>query len=133
MATFRIAVIGGDGIGPEVIDQAIRVADRAARRDKAKFQWNHLPWSSAYYLKTGHILPADGFDQLTKHDAILFGAIGSPDVPDAVTVHELLLPMRRKFDQYVNLRPSTLYPGVPGPLKNMAPGSIDLVVFRENT
>ena len=81
----------------------------------------------------GRILPADGWDTLRKHDAILFGAIGSPDVPDAVTVHEFLLPMRRRFDQYVNLRPSVLYAGVPCPLRDKAPGSIDIAVYRENT
>src|SRR5947208_584801 len=113
MASFRIAVIGGDGIGPEVIEQAIRVAERAVKRDRAEVSWNRLPWSSNYYLEHGHILPPDGWDQLKKHDAILFGAIGSDKCPDAVTVHELLLPMRRRFDQYVNLRPSALYPGVP--------------------
>jgi tartrate dehydrogenase/decarboxylase/D-malate dehydrogenase len=133
MATFRIAVLGGDGIGPEVIEQAIRVADAAARRDKTELNWNRLPWSSAFYLQHGHIMPPDGWDQLAKHDAILFGAIGDARVPDAVTVHELLLPMRRRFDQYVNLRPSTLYPGVPSPLKDKKPGSIDLAVYRENT
>ncbi|MFL5329010.1 MAG: 3-isopropylmalate dehydrogenase [Gemmataceae bacterium] len=133
MATFRIAVLGGDGIGPEVIEQAIRVADAAARRDKTELNWNRLPWSSAFYLQHGHIMPPDGWDQLAKHDAILFGAIGDARVPDAVTVHELLLPMRRRFDQYVNLRPSTLYPGVPSPLKDKKPGTIDLAVYRENT
>jgi tartrate dehydrogenase/decarboxylase / D-malate dehydrogenase len=133
MASFRIAVIGGDGIGPEVIDQAMRVAERAAKVDRTELSWNKLPWSSNYYVETGRIMPADGFEQLKKHDAILFGAIGSSQCPDAVTVHELLLPMRRNFDQYVNLRPSTLYPGVPSPLKDKAPGSIDLAVYRENT
>lgn len=133
MATFRIAVIGGDGIGPEVIGPAVRVAERAATRAGTTLEWNHLPWSSNYYLETGHILPADGFEQLLTHDAILFGAIGSPQVPDMVTVHELLLPMRRKFDQYVNLRPSSLFPGVPSPLKDKSPGSIDIAVYRENT
>jgi tartrate dehydrogenase/decarboxylase/D-malate dehydrogenase len=133
MASFRIAVIGGDGIGPEVIDQAIRVAERAAKADGAELAWNKLPWSSNYYVETGRIMPADGFEQLNKHDAILFGAIGSSQCPDAVTVHELLLPMRRNFDQYVNLRPSTLYPGVPSPLKDKTPSSIDLAVYRENT
>ena len=133
MAAFRIAAIGGDGIGPEVIAQAVRVAERAGRRDRAELQWNHLPWSSAYYKANGRILPADGWDILQKHDAILFGAIGSPDVPEAVTAHELLLPMRRRFDQYVNLRPSVLYAGVPCPLRDKAPGSIDLAMYRENT
>jgi tartrate dehydrogenase/decarboxylase/D-malate dehydrogenase len=131
MASFRVAVIGGDGIGPEVIEPAVRVADRAIRKDQAEIAWNKLPWGSAYYVEHGRIMPADGFDQLRKHDAILFGAIGSSQCPDAVTVHEFLLPMRRNFDQYVNLRPSALYPGVPSPLKN--PGAIDIAVYRENT
>src|SRR5271163_4930018 len=79
------------------------------------------------------MMPADGWDILRRHDAILLGAIGSPDVPDHITLHGLLLPMRRKFDQYVNLRPAYLYEGVPTPLRDKAPGSIDMVVYRENT
>jgi tartrate dehydrogenase/decarboxylase/D-malate dehydrogenase len=133
MAAFRIAVLGGDGIGPEVTEQAIRVTDAALKRDGAALVWNRLPWSSAYYKQHGRILPADGWEQLRQHDAILFGAIGSPDVPDRVTVHELLLPMRRKFDQYLNLRPAYLFEGVQSPLRDKAPGSIDLLVYRENT
>lgn len=134
MSGFRIAVIGGDGIGPEVIDQAVRVAERAAQKhDQARLQWNRLPWGSEFYKKTGRILPVDGWETLSKHDAILFGAIGSPDVPDAVTVHEFLLPMRRRFDQYVNYRPAYLFDGVPCPLRDKKPGSIDIHVYRENT
>jgi len=133
MAAGRIAVIGGDGIGPEVIEQAIRVADAASRHDGTSLEWNRLPWSSAYYRQTGRMMPADGWDVLRRHDAILLGAIGSPDVPDAVTLHGLLLPMRRKFDLYLNLRPAYLYEGVQSPLRDQAPGSIDLVVYRENT
>jgi tartrate dehydrogenase/decarboxylase/D-malate dehydrogenase len=133
MAAFRIAVIGGDGIGPEVIEQAIRVSDAAARRDGATFTWNRLPWGSAYYRQNSQMMPSDGWHQLRPHDAILFGAIGSPDLPDHVTIHGLLLPMRRRFDQYVNLRPAYLFEGVPCPLRDKAPGSIDLVVYRENT
>ena len=133
MATFRIAVIGGDGIGPEVIDQAVRVADAAARHDGARFDWNRLPWSSAYYKQHGRMMPDDGWDVLKAHDAILFGAIGSPDVPDHVTIHGVLLPMRRLFDQYVNLRPAYLFDGVPSPLRDKAPGAIDMLVYRENT
>jgi tartrate dehydrogenase/decarboxylase/D-malate dehydrogenase len=129
----RIAVIGGDGIGPEVIDQAIRVADAALRHDRASIAWNRLPWSSAYYKETGHIVPEDGWNQLQQHDAVLLGAVGRPDVPDTVTVHGLLLPMRRKFDQYVNLRPAYLFDGVQSPLRDKVPGSIDMLVFRENT
>jgi tartrate dehydrogenase/decarboxylase / D-malate dehydrogenase len=131
MAPFRIAVIGGDGIGPEVISHAVKAAETAAHRyDRATITWNHLPWSSNYYKQHGRILPTDGWEVLAKHDAILFGAIGSPDVPDKVTVHDLLLPMRRRFDQYVNMRP---FAGVPCPLVGKAPGSIDMHVYRENT
>ena len=133
MPAFTIAVIGGDGIGPEVIDQAIRVADAALRHDPGAIHWNRLPWSSAHYMKTGLMMPADGWDILKAHDAIFLGAIGSPVVPDHITLHGLLLPMRRKFDQYVNLRPAYLYEGVPTPLRDKVPGSIDMVVYRENT
>ncbi len=133
MPAATIAVIGGDGIGPEVIDQAIRVTDTALRRDGVAYAWNRLPWSSAFYKKTGQIIPDDGWATLQKHDAILFGAIGSPDVPDTVTVHGLLLPMRRKFDLYVNLRPAYLFDGVQSPLRDKPAGSIDMLVYRENT
>ncbi len=133
MAAFRIAVIGGDGIGPEVIEQAIRAADVAVRRDRAALEWNRLPWSSAYYKQNGRMMPADGWEQLQQHDAILLGAIGSPDVPDHITLHGVLLPMRRKFDQYVNLRPAYLFEGVQSPLRDKPPGAIDMMVYRENT
>src|SRR5258708_7430017 len=133
MAATNIAVVGGDGIGPEVIDQAIRVTDAALKRAGVAFVWHRLPWSSAFYKQTGQIIPDDGWATLQKHDAILFGAIGSPDVPDTVTVHGLLLPMRRKFDLYVNLRPAFLFDGVQSPLRDKAPGAIDMLVYRENT
>jgi tartrate dehydrogenase/decarboxylase/D-malate dehydrogenase len=133
MAAFRIAVIGGDGIGPEVIDQAVRVADAALQHERAAVEWNRLPWNSTFYQQTGAMMPPDGWDVLRRHDAILLGAIGHPDVPDHVTLHGLLLPMRRRFDQYVNLRPAYLFDGVQSPLRDKAPGSIDLVVYRENT
>jgi tartrate dehydrogenase/decarboxylase / D-malate dehydrogenase len=144
MAVHQIAVIGGDGIGPEVIDQAVRVAEVAAKKnDGATLAWTKLPWSTAYYKQHGRMLPADGWEQLTAYEAILFGAVGDPSVPDKVTVHELLLPMRRKYDQYVNLRPAYLFAGVPCPVvkwndatKQMeprTPGEIDMLVYRENT
>lgn len=143
MTVFRIAVLGGDGIGPEVIDQAIRVADSALLKHGGKVEWNRLPWSGEYYLKTGQIMPPDGWDVLRAHDAILLGAVGHPQVPDQVSVHGLLLPMRRKFDLYLNLRPAYLFAGVPCPLADhdpktgaliaKAPGSIDMLVYRENT
>jgi tartrate dehydrogenase/decarboxylase/D-malate dehydrogenase len=133
MAAFRVAVIGGDGIGPEVIDQAIRVLDVAIKHDRAAIEWNRLPWSTAYYKKHGHMVPPDGWDTLRKHDAVFFGAVGSPDVADTVTVQGVILPMRRKFDQYVNLRPAYLFEGVESPLRDKVPGSIDMLVYRENT
>jgi tartrate dehydrogenase/decarboxylase/D-malate dehydrogenase len=133
MAAFRVAVIGGDGIGPEVIDQAIRVADAARHIDRASIEWSSLPWSSMHYKKVGWMMPPDGWDILRGHDAILLGAIGHPDVPDHITLHGLLLPMRRKFDQYVNLRPAYLFEGVQSPLRDKAAGSIDMLVYRENT
>jgi tartrate dehydrogenase/decarboxylase/D-malate dehydrogenase len=134
MAAFRIAVIGGDGIGPEVIDQAIRAAEAAANKhDRAEFAWNKLPWSSSYYKQNGRMMPDDGWDTLRQHDAILFGAVGDPEIPDTIPVHQLLLPMRRKFDQYVNLRPAYLFAGVPCPLVGKKPGEIDMLVYRENT
>jgi tartrate dehydrogenase/decarboxylase/D-malate dehydrogenase len=134
MAALRIAVIGGDGIGPEVIYQAMRVADAAvARHENVPLEWHRLPWSSTFYKQTGRMMPEDGWQQLCEHDAILLGAIGSPDVPDHITLHGLLLPMRRKFDLYVNLRPAYLFEGVQSPLRDKAPRSIDLLVYRENT
>jgi len=133
MAPARIAVIGGDGIGPEVIEQAVRVANAAVRYDRSTLEWNRLPWNSAHYQKTGAMMPADGWDLLRRHDAILLGAIGSPQVPDHVTLHGLLLPLRRNFDLYVNLRPAYLFDGVQSPLRDKPPGSINLVVYRENT
>jgi tartrate dehydrogenase/decarboxylase/D-malate dehydrogenase len=142
MTVSRIAVIGGDGIGPEVIEQAIRVADAAMRKHGGRIEWNRLPWSGDWYKKTGMMMPADGWEVLKGHDAILLGAIGHPDVPDHITLHGLLLPMRRKFDQYLNLRPAYLYAGVPCPLCDhddkggvvaKKPGAIDMLVYRENT
>jgi tartrate dehydrogenase/decarboxylase / D-malate dehydrogenase len=133
MAEHKIAVIAGDGIGVDVIREGIRTVEAVGKLTGAKFHFHHLPWSSKFYLETGHIVPPGGWEELQKHDAIFFGAIGSPQVPEKVTVHGLLLPMRRMFDQYVNLRPAYLYPGVSCPLKDKAPGSIDFLVYRENT
>ncbi|MFO0966453.1 MAG: tartrate dehydrogenase [Gemmataceae bacterium] len=129
----RIAVLGGDGIGPEVTEQAIRVVDAALKKTGASLTWNRLPWSSAFYKETGAIVPPGGWDELKKHDAILLGAVGRPDVPETVTVHGLLLPLRRNFDLYVNLRPAYLFDGVQSPLRDKTPGSIDMLVYRENT
>jgi len=133
-ASKKIAVIGGDGIGPEVTEQAVRVADAAvSRHERAALEWQRLPWSSAFYKQTGKMMPDDGWDLLQQHDAILLGAIGSPEVPDHITLHGLLLPLRRRFDLYLNLRPAYLFEGVQSPLRDKAPGSIDMLVYRENT
>lgn len=133
MTVSRVAVIGGDGIGPEVVEEAILVADAALKKHGGQIEWNRLPWSGTHYLKVGHMMPPDGWDTLLKHDAVFLGAIGHPEVPDHITIHGVLLPMRRKFDQYVNLRPAYLFDGVQSPLRDKAPGSIDMLVYRENT
>ena len=131
--TFDIAVIAGDGIGPEVTREAIRVADVAACHSDAAFQWTYYPWGTEYYVAHGRMAPADFLDLLGRHKAILLGAVGHPQVQDHVTLNGLLLPIRRRFDQCVCLRPAYLYPGVDSPLRDKTPGSIDLLVFRENT
>ena len=131
--TFRIAVIEGDGIGPEVTRAAIAAADKAAGLSQAAFQWTKFPWGTDYYFAHGCMAPADYLDQLAQFDAILLGAVGHPQVQDHVTLNGLLLPIRRRFDQYICLRPAFLYEGVASPLSGKAPSSIDLLVFRENT
>ena len=130
---FDIAVIEGDGIGPEVTREAIRSVKAAAALDEASFEWTSYPWGSEYYFEHGRMAPDDFLDTLAVHDAILLGAVGHPEVQDHVTLNGLLLPIRRRFDQCVCLRPSYLYDGVESPLRDKPPGSIDIQVFRENT
>jgi tartrate dehydrogenase/decarboxylase/D-malate dehydrogenase len=127
----RIAVIEGDGIGPEVIAEGIRALDAAT--DPGALEWTMLDWGSARYLKHGAMMPADGVAQLAAFDAIYLGAVGSPEVPDHTTLWGLLLPIRQGFDQYVNLRPIRLLPGVASPLAGRTPADIDMVCVRENT
>src|SRR5437867_1219975 len=132
--THRIAVIPGDGIGKEVVPEGVRVLDAVGRRFGIHFECRELDWSCDYYLKHGRMMPEDWFDQLRAFDAIYFGAVGWPaTVPDHVSLWGSLIPFRRGFDQYVNLRPCRLMPGIPSPLANRAPGDIDFVVVRENT
>lgn len=130
--TFRIAVIAGDGIGPEVTEEAIRAADAAAALSGAKFAWTQFPWGTDYYFQHGRMAPADYLDTLAPFDAILLGAVGHPNVQDHITLNGLLLPIRRRFDQCVCLRPAYLYEGVESPLNGKRSGSIDMLVFREN-
>ena len=129
---LNIAVIEGDGIGPEVTREAIRVAETAGALSDTQFDWQHYSWGTDYYLQHGRMAPADFLDQLADHDAILLGAVGHPEVQDHITLNGLLLPIRRRFDQCVCLRPAYLYKGVESPLKDKQPGSIDILVFREN-
>ena len=134
MAEHQLAVIPGDGVGPEVIAEGRKVLDAlAAGAPDLSFRFSEYPWGSEYYRETGSLMPEDGLDQLRGCDAILFGAVGDPQIPDHVTLHGLLLPMRRSFDQGVCVRPSYLYPGVASPLSGKSAGQIDLVIFRENT
>lgn len=133
MRQLRIAVIAGDGIGPEVIDSAIEVTDQAICTAGVRLEWSRFPWNSTYYFEHGRMMPADAIEQLRSFDAILLGAIGHPSVQDHITLNGLLLPIRRRFDQYVCVRPAYLYEGVESPLRNYQPGQIDMLVFRENT
>jgi tartrate dehydrogenase/decarboxylase/D-malate dehydrogenase len=132
-AEFRIAVIGGDGIGPEVTEQAIRVAEAAVAKTGNPLTWTRFPWGTDYYFEHQRMAPPDFLDQLATYHAMLLGAVGHPEVQDHLTLNGLLLPIRRRFDQCVCLRPAYLYAGVESPLRNKAPGSIDMLVFRENT
>jgi tartrate dehydrogenase/decarboxylase/D-malate dehydrogenase len=132
MKKFRIATIPGDGIGPEVVPAGIEVVEAAARKHGLHFTWDHLPWSCAYYQETGRMMPPDGLDQIRGHDAIYLGAIGFPTVPDHVSLWGLLIPIRRSFRQYANVRPVRLLPGVESPLRNCVPGDIDFQIVREN-
>ena len=131
--TYRIAVIPGDGIGREVVPSAIAVLDRAAALSGFTLDYRHFDWSCETFKSTGRMMPEDGIARLADHDAILLGAVGYPGVPDHVSLWGLLIPIRREFDQYVNLRPVRLLPGVPCPLAGKKPGDIDFWVVRENT
>jgi tartrate dehydrogenase/decarboxylase/D-malate dehydrogenase len=131
MKTYSIALIPGDGIGVPVIDAAWQVLEAAATRANFKLKAESFPWSCAFYKKTGAMMPADGIEILRGHDAILLGAVGWPaQVPDSVSLHGLLLPIRKAFVQYANIRPHRLLPGVEGPLRA---AGFDILCIRENT
>ena len=135
MSTKRIAVIAGDGIGQEVAPEGLRVLEAVARRYKLDLQFTHFDWAHCdYYLKHGQMMPDDWFEQLSQFDAIYFGAVGWPEkVPDHISLWGSLLKFRREFDQYVNLRPVRLMPGIASPLAGKKVGDIDFYVVRENT
>jgi tartrate dehydrogenase/decarboxylase/D-malate dehydrogenase len=127
----RIAVIPGDGIGIEVTAAARTVLDAVTAGHGIELAYDEFDWSCRRYARDGAMMPADGIEQLRAYDAILLGAVGWPGVPDHVSLWGLLIPIRRAFRQYVNLRPARVFAGVPGPLR-AEPGSVDLVVIREN-
>jgi len=134
MATHRIAVLAGDGIGKEVMPEGLRVVEAAARKFGADLAFTSYDWSCDYYAKHGRMMPEDWFTQLKPYEAMFYGAVGWPaTVPDHVSLWGSLIRFRRDFDQYVNMRPCKLMPGIPSPLANRKPGDIDFVVVRENT
>jgi tartrate dehydrogenase/decarboxylase/D-malate dehydrogenase len=127
--THRIAVLAGDGVGPEVVVEARRCVDEL----KLEIEWNDLDWGSDHWLRHGAMMPADAVEQLRAFDAILLGAVGRPDIPDHVTLWGLLLPIRQRLDLWANVRPVRLLEGVPCALAGRAPGDIDMVFVRENS
>ena len=134
MKTYEIAVVAGDGIGPEVIAEAVKVLNAVAALDGGfRFRFTHYPWGCEYYLKHGEMMPEDGMELLSHADAILLGAAGFPGVPDHISLRELLLRIRHGFDQYINLRPVKLLRGAECPLKGVAPEDVDMIFVRENS
>jgi tartrate dehydrogenase/decarboxylase/D-malate dehydrogenase len=134
MPTHRIAVIPGDGIGKEVVPEGLRALEAAGRRHGVDFAFTEFDWNCDYYARHGRMMPEDWFEQLSGYEAIYYGAVGWPaTVPDHVSLWGSLIQFRRRFDQYVNLRPCRLMPGIPSPLAGRKPGDIDFVVVRENT
>jgi len=133
MKTYKIAVLPGDGTGPEVVAEAIKVLDAAAKKFNFQVEKKYYDWGGERYLKTGNTLPEDAVAQLQQHDAVLLGAIGHPKVKPGILEKGILLKLRFDLDQYINLRPVKLYPGVETPLANKKPEDIDYVVVRENT
>jgi tartrate dehydrogenase len=129
----RIAVIAGDGIGREVVPEGIRVLEAAGAKHGLRFRWDELPWSCEHYARHGRMMPEDALERIRRHDAIFLGAVGFPGVPDHVSLWGLLIPIRRGFQQYANVRPIRLMPGLPTPLAGRKAGDIDMVIVRENT
>lgn len=129
---LKIATIPGDGIGREVVPEGMRILEAVGRRFDIAFQFDEVDWSCDYYKKHGRMMPENGLEQFRKHDAVFLGAVGWPEVPDHVSLWGLLIPIRRDFNQYVNLRPVRLLKGTTSPLANRGPEDIDFYVVREN-
>ncbi|MFN3460259.1 MAG: tartrate dehydrogenase [Oceanibaculum sp.] len=134
MRQYKIAAIPADGIGPEVIEAGVAVLQALAQRaGDFALKVENFDWGSDYYKKHGVMMPADGLDRLKPFDAIYFGAVGAPDVPDHITLWGLRLPICQGFDQYANVRPTRILPGIASPLRNAGPGDLDWVIVRENS
>ena len=134
MKTYRIAAIPGDGIGTEVVDAGVEVLKALAARDGGfAFQFDHFDWGGEYYKKHGRMMPEDGREQIRTHDAILFGSAGHPDIPDHITLWGLRLAICQPFDQYANVRPTRILPGITSPLRNVNGPELDWVIVRENS
>ena len=134
MKTYNIATLPADGIGPEVIEAGVAVLQALAARDGGfTLNFKSFDWGSAFYRKHGKMMPDDGLEKLGAHDAIFFGAVGAPDVPDHITLWGLRLPICQGFDQYANVRPTRILPGISAPLRDRGPGDLDWVIVRENS
>lgn len=134
MRKYKVAAIPADGIGPEVISAGLEVLDAlAVRSGDLAFDVTTFDWGSNYYKRSGVMMPEDGLEQLKHFDAIFFGAVGAPDVPDHITLWGLRLPICQGFDQYANVRPTRILPGIPSPLREKGPGDLDWVIVRENS
>lgn len=134
MKTYKIAVIAGDGIGPDVVAEGIKALNCVAAADGSfSFDYIHFPWGCEYYLREGRMMPEDGLETLKEFDAILLGAVGYPGVPDHISLRDLLLKIRKGFDEYVNVRPVKLLAGAPCPLKDVERKDVDMIFIRENS
>ena len=134
MLKHKIAVIGGDGIGPEVIAEGVKILKETAKLDGGfEFEFTYFPWGCEYYKETGRMMEEGGIEKLKEFDAIFLGAVGAPGVPDHISLWDLLLAIRKGFDQYINLRPVKLLNGAPTPIKDAKPEDIDMIFIRENT
>ena len=134
MQTHKIAVIAGDGIGPEVIEEGVKVLKEVAKIDGSfAFEFTYFPWGCEYYKETGRMMPENGIETLKAFDAIFLGAVGAPGVPDHISLWDLLLAIRKNFDQYINLRPVKLLKGAPTPLKGVTEKDVDMLFVRENS
>ncbi|MFD9739979.1 tartrate dehydrogenase [Umezawaea sp. NPDC059074] len=132
MSTHRIALVPGDGIGREVVPAARVVLDAVGARHGVAFAYDEFDWSCERYLREGAMMPADGLERVRHHDAIFLGAVGQPGVPDHISLWGLLIPIRRRFRQYVNLRPIQVFEGLESPVRGARPGEVEFVVVREN-